>query len=62
MDQYFQCACCGEENDVFIDLSAGTRQQFVQDCQVCCRPNVISATFNYSTREYDLEVYQEDVG
>jgi hypothetical protein len=24
-----------------IDLSAGTSQEYVEDCSVCCRPNVI---------------------
>jgi len=24
-----------------LDLSAGARQEYVEDCPVCCRPNVI---------------------
>jgi hypothetical protein len=24
-----------------IDLSAGTSQEYVEDCPVCCRPHVI---------------------
>lgn len=24
-----------------IDLSAGAEQEYVEDCPVCCRPNVI---------------------
>jgi hypothetical protein len=24
-----------------IDLSAGTSQEYVEDCPVCCRPSVI---------------------
>ena len=37
----YACASCGEENEVFLDLSAGNKQQFVEDCVVCCRPNVL---------------------
>jgi hypothetical protein len=37
---YF-CDACGEEIVVPIDLSAGSSQQYVEDCPVCCRPNVI---------------------
>jgi hypothetical protein len=37
---YF-CDCCGEEIVVPIDLSAGLQQEYVEDCPVCCRPNLI---------------------
>jgi hypothetical protein len=35
------CDCCGEEIVVPIDLSAGRLQTYVEDCPVCCRPQVI---------------------
>jgi hypothetical protein len=35
------CAACGEEIVVPLDLSAGASQAYVEDCPVCCRPNVI---------------------
>ncbi len=31
------CPYCGERIDVLIDPSAGA-QDYVEDCQVCCRP------------------------
>jgi hypothetical protein len=37
---YF-CASCGEEIVVPLDLSAGAEQEYVEDCPVCCRPNLI---------------------
>ena len=37
----YTCDACGEEIVIPLDLSAGTRQNFVEDCPVCCRPNVI---------------------
>ena len=37
----YTCDACGEEIVIPLDLSAGTRQDFVEDCPVCCRPNVI---------------------
>jgi hypothetical protein len=36
------CDSCGEEIVIPVDLSAGERQQYVEDCPVCCHPNVIS--------------------
>jgi len=40
-DGSYICPACGEEIVVPLDLSAGARQQYVEDCPVCCRPNVI---------------------
>ncbi|WP_455208817.1 CPXCG motif-containing cysteine-rich protein [Kaarinaea lacus] len=31
------CPYCGESFETTIDLSAG-RQQYIEDCYVCCRP------------------------
>ncbi|MBD3402612.1 CPXCG motif-containing cysteine-rich protein [candidate division GN15 bacterium] len=62
MEQTWQCACCGEENETFIDPQGGDNQEFVEDCPVCCRPNVITARYNPHAQRYDLSTYQEDVG
>ncbi|MGL4514346.1 MAG: CPXCG motif-containing cysteine-rich protein [Lacipirellulaceae bacterium] len=35
------CGECGEEVVVPIDFSAGAEQEYVEDCPVCCRANVI---------------------
>lgn len=35
------CQACGEQIVIPIDLSAGSSQQYVEDCPVCCRANVI---------------------
>jgi hypothetical protein len=37
----YVCDSCGEEIVVPIDVSAGSSQEYVEDCPVCCRPNVI---------------------
>lgn len=38
-----QCPYCGESIAVAVDDSAGD-QQYIEDCQVCCRPILIRAT------------------
>jgi DNA replicative helicase MCM subunit Mcm2 (Cdc46/Mcm family) len=42
------CDSCGEEIVIPIDFSAGVRQQFVEDCPVCCHPNVIQVEIDDS--------------
>ena len=38
----YDCPSCGEEIVIPIDPSAGDIQEYVEDCPVCCRPNLIS--------------------
>jgi hypothetical protein len=42
----YECAFCGEENDTFVDPSAGRRQTYTEDCTVCCRPNLITLSLD----------------
>lgn len=42
MDETFTCAYCFEPNGVMVDPAGGAEQRYVEDCQVCCRPNVLS--------------------
>lgn len=35
------CDSCGEEIVVPVDLSAGPSQEYVEDCPVCCHPNIV---------------------
>ena len=37
----YVCDACGEEIVVPVDPSAGSNQEYVEDCPVCCNPNVI---------------------
>ncbi len=37
----YVCDSCGEEVTVPIEHSSGASQEFVEDCPVCCRPNLI---------------------
>ncbi len=37
IEQHFTCPCCGETISILLDPSAGG-QQYIEDCEVCCRP------------------------
>jgi hypothetical protein len=34
----YLCPSCGEKLSLHIDITGGQRQEFIQDCEVCCRP------------------------
>jgi hypothetical protein len=47
----FQCAACGEWNETAVDKSAGPDQTYVEDCQVCCKPNVLHVEWDGQAQE-----------
>ena len=53
----YTCAYCGETNLTFVDLSAGMQQSYVEDCQVCCQPNVLYLEIDEQT--LDIEINSE---
>ena len=42
----YVCDACGEEIVIPLDRSAGDQQEYVEDCPVCCRPNLIHVEFD----------------
>ncbi|MGO8796692.1 MAG: CPXCG motif-containing cysteine-rich protein [Candidatus Sulfotelmatobacter sp.] len=52
MEAGFQCAGCGEWNSVIVDESAGSRQSYVEDCQVCCRANLLRVEYDLAAQEF----------
>jgi hypothetical protein len=55
----FQCAGCGEFNETTVDESAGRRQSYVEDCQVCCKPNVLHIEYDAVEREFVIRAELE---
>jgi len=50
------CDACGEEIVIPVDLSAGESQEYVEDCPVCCQPNIIHVEFDERS---DVRVWAE---
>ncbi|MBZ0138104.1 MAG: CPXCG motif-containing cysteine-rich protein [Planctomycetes bacterium] len=42
----YTCDSCGEKIEVSLDPSAGAQQRYVEDCPVCCVPNVLSINWD----------------
>ena len=43
--QTIQCPYCGEQLEVALDWSI-RRQEYVEDCQVCCQPMTLTVTID----------------
>jgi predicted RNA-binding Zn-ribbon protein involved in translation (DUF1610 family) len=41
----YTCPTCGEQIVIPLDRSGGAEQTYVEDCPVCCNPNVICLEF-----------------
>jgi len=55
-DASYICDACGEEIVVPVDPTGGEHQEYVEDCPVCCRPNVIHVDFD---EDGDVQVRAE---
>ncbi|WP_027124457.1 CPXCG motif-containing cysteine-rich protein [Gelidibacter mesophilus] len=44
-EHFFQCPYCWEEISMLIDYSV-PNQTYVEDCEVCCNPILITATIS----------------
>ena len=42
----YQCPYCASMVSIVIDLTAGEEQSFTIDCEVCCRPTVITVALD----------------
>ena len=47
----FHCGFCGERNETSVDPGGFDAQEYVEDCQVCCRPNVLRVQLDRETGE-----------
>lgn len=56
LESTYICDSCGEEIVVPIDHSAGSQQDYVEDCPVCCNPNLIHVDVD---EDGDVRVWSE---
>jgi hypothetical protein len=40
------CPHCGETVEITLDPGGGDTQEYVQDCEVCCRPWQVQVHYN----------------
>ena len=54
-----QCPYCGETLEITLDLSSGS-QDYIEDCQVCCRPMEIEMAVDPRSEQVSLTVRRDD--
>ena len=54
------CPYCGEELEIGLDPGSGATQEYVEDCQVCCRPGRVFVSYGEDgSAQVTLETEQE---
>lgn len=54
-----RCPYCGERFEARIEVSAGA-QQYIEDCEVCCRPMALTIELEDSGALHALQVQRLD--
>jgi Cysteine-rich CPXCG len=55
-----RCPYCGEVNEIVLDPGSGSAQEYVEDCQVCCRPWRLSVHY-FPDGSAEVSAQPEDV-
>ena len=60
-EQRIQCPYCGENIDIVLDVATQdfTDTEYIEDCQVCCRPITIRARV-MAGEELSVAVFHEN--
>ena len=60
LDEYTAaCPYCGESFSTTLDTSAGS-QDYIEDCQICCRPILFCLTLDPVTDQTNVELRRDD--
>lgn len=48
----WQCQYCSIHNTVWVDFTLRGKQDFIEECRICCRPNRIIVINNQDDNVY----------
>jgi hypothetical protein len=53
------CPYCGEPIDTWPDPGGGERQEYIEDCSVCCRPIRFVAAYDEELGDYRVDAFDD---
>ena len=57
-EHFFQCPYCWEEISMLLEPSS-TEQQYIEDCEVCCRPRGIEFIFDKELQSFSARSLED---
>jgi hypothetical protein len=58
-EAHIHCPYCAAPNEIALDPGSGDDQEYVEDCQVCCRPILMYVTYGRDGRA-EVDVHASD--
>jgi len=58
-EAFVECPYCGETNEITLDPGSGVDQEYVEDCQVCCRAWLMHVRYSRDGSA-EIEVIRSD--
>ena len=55
----YACPSCFQAVDTFPDPGGGGNQTYVEDCPLCCRPNVLTASWDEALGAWTIAASRE---
>ena len=46
LDAVIECPYCGESVEIALDPGSGSDQEYIEDCEVCCQPWLVSVHYD----------------
>lgn len=59
MASEYQCPHCGTRIDTDPDPGGGERQEYIEDCPICCHPNRLRVTLLPDDDDFLVEAYAD---
>lgn len=60
LDAVYICQWCGRNVEISIDPAGGRTQEWIEDCEMCCRPNVLNITVGTDGRDVIIDAKREN--
>ena len=54
------CQYCGEENQIWVDLTIMDDQDLIEDCEICCRPILFQTEIDSDGNLLGVTTHRED--
>jgi hypothetical protein len=60
LSAFVTCPYCGEALELAVDPGGGAAQQYIEDCEVCCRPMRVSVRWDADGAAHAEAVADDD--
>ncbi len=60
LEAEYMCQWCGRNVSISIDPAGGRTQELIEDCEMCCRPNILHVTVELDDRGVSIDSQREN--